>query len=149
MVGWGVPLAEHLTNTSEPIMLSWLSGSNSHSGGSGNGTVSLILSIWRASIEERQYKERTESQEQLRCICHSIEEPCYNNSYIHKSANDRRFETQRLFSIFLPTVIVGGLYSRCVKVFIKYYSVRTNVIYIETDDTFSAQRGSQKQFKWA
>lgn len=33
-VGCGVPLTEHLMSTSEPIMLSWLSGSDTHSGGS-------------------------------------------------------------------------------------------------------------------
>lgn len=58
-VGWGDPLAEHLMCTSEPIMLSWLWGSDTHSGGSvktnsqheitklKTGTIRKYLNIYR------------------------------------------------------------------------------------------------------
>lgn len=55
ITGWGVPLAEHLMSTFEPIILSWLSGSDTHSGGSGNtGSTRYQLT------DEYHYKSETD-----------------------------------------------------------------------------------------
>lgn len=54
IVGSGLPLAEHLMDTSEPIMLSWLSGSDTHSGGSGETQTAYY------PTDECHYKKNTE-----------------------------------------------------------------------------------------
>lgn len=70
IVGWGDPLAEHLMCTSEPIILSWLLGSNTHSGGSVNThSQHDSIKLKRVSIRKTQsvYRQRTQS---LKLLCY-------------------------------------------------------------------------------
>lgn len=89
VVGWGIPLAEHLMCTSEPIILSWLSGSNTHSGGSEN-TQSAWCYQYKEDTEHLQ--RRTQSQESLSNMYYSVKmNATFTTDYTQKWTHKRLF----------------------------------------------------------
>ncbi len=92
IVGWGIPLAEHLMSTFEPIILSWLSGSDTHSGGSEKTRSARYYQTDDDVIVRKKlsiYTEWTQSQKQLCNTCYSIQQSCCKKCYISRSAHDR------------------------------------------------------------
>lgn len=97
MVGWGVPLAEHLTNTLEPIMLSWLWGSDVHSGGSAE-TRSARSAVGLMSVVIRKRSSHWRGVE-LWNTCNKVETPA-----CHGAADTSKHWKSNLVWEYMPII---------------------------------------------